>query len=119
MVDLPLVPYSYQELDIQRMVANEGTGIVATQVGGGKTLIAIETAKRLELQTVFVIAPKGTHKRAWEKTIIRQVPYAQVKYINSTKAGQEAYAELLTGIAGWYLISPEFLERCRGLHSRR
>ena len=108
MVDLPLVAYPYQELDIQNLVAKNGTGIVATQVGGGKTLIAIETAKRLELQTVFVIAPKGTHKRAWEKTIIRQIPNAEVRYINSSKSGQEAYISLKSGNAGWYLISPEF-----------
>lgn len=108
MVDQPLVPYDYQERDIKSLVAHNGTGIVATQVGGGKTLIAIETAKRLGLETVLVIAPKGTHKRAWEKTIVRQIPTAEVKYINSTKSGVQAFDELHKGVAGWYLISPEF-----------
>jgi len=69
-VDSPLVPYAYQESDIQKLIDNDGTGIVATQVGGGKTLIAIEVAKRLGTGVNLVIAPKGTHKRAWEKQFL-------------------------------------------------
>ena len=95
-IDSPLVPYPYQERDIQALVDSNGTGIVATQVGGGKTLIAVEVAKRLETGVNLVIAPKGTHKRAWEKTIKRQIPEAQVRYVNSTKAGKEAWLAYLT-----------------------
>lgn len=108
-----LKPYPYQELDIKNLIEHDGTGIVATQVGGGKTLIAIEVAKRLGTGTNFVIAPKGTHKRAWEQTIKRQIPSAVVKYINSTKAGKQAFVDLESGKAGWYIISPEFF---RGYH---
>lgn len=108
-----LKPYPYQELDIEKLIANNGTGIVATQVGGGKTLIAIEVAKRLGTATNLVIAPKGTHKRAWEQTIKRQIPNARVAYINSTKAGKEAFVAMERGDAGWYLISPEFF---RSIH---
>jgi SNF2 family DNA or RNA helicase len=104
----PLTPYPYQELDIEKLISNGGTGVVATQVGGGKTLIAIEVAKRLGTVTNFVIAPKGTHKRAWEQTILRQIPDASVKYVNSTKQGKQAFIELESGKAGWYIISPEF-----------
>jgi len=106
-----LKPYAYQERDIQRIIDNNGTGIVATQVGGGKTLIAIEVAKRIGTKTNLVIAPKGTHKRAWEKTILRQIPDATVRYINSTKAGEQAFYDLTTGVAGWYLIGPEFFRK--------
>ena len=55
-----LKPYDYQEKDIANIISNGGTGIVATQVGGGKTLIAIEVAKRLKLESILIIAPKGT-----------------------------------------------------------
>lgn len=109
----PLTPYPYQELDIEKLISNGGTGVVATQVGGGKTLIAIEVAKRLGTVTNFVIAPKGTHKRAWEQTILRQIPDASVKYVNSTKQGKQAFVDLEAGKAGWYIISPEFF---RGHH---
>lgn len=108
MTEQALTPYPYQQDDIERLVQNGGTGVIATQVGGGKTLTAIEVAKRLNLGTVLVIAPKGTHKRAWERTILRQIPAAEVKYINSTKSGVIAYQQLHANVAGWYLISPEF-----------
>lgn len=111
MVDSMLKPYAYQERDIQRIVENNGTGIVATQVGGGKTLIAIEVGKRLGTAVNLVIAPKGTHKRAWEKTIVRQIPDATVRYINSTADGKKAFADFHAGVAGWYLIGPEFFRK--------
>ena len=101
-------PYPFQERDIERLVANDGTGIVATQVGGGKTLIAVEVAKRLRTKVNFVIAPKGTHKRAWEKTILEQIPEAEVSYINSSEPGKKAFLSMQAGIPGWYLIGPEF-----------
>jgi len=107
----PLKPYAYQELDIKKLIENNGTGIVATQVGGGKTLIAIEVAKRMKTTTNFVIAPKGTHKRAWEQTILRQIPEARVSYINSSKEGKQAFVDLEKGKAGWYIISPEFFRK--------
>jgi SNF2 family DNA or RNA helicase len=107
----PLKPYAYQELDIKKLIENNGTGIVATQVGGGKTLIAIEVAKRMKTTTNFVIAPKGTHKRAWEQTILRQIPEARVRYINSSKEGKQAFVDLEKGKAGWYIISPEFFRK--------
>jgi SNF2 family DNA or RNA helicase len=70
--------------------------------------VAIEVAKGLGTAVNLVIAPKGTHKRAWEKTILRQIPDASVKYVNSSKKGKESFTQLESGVAGWYLISPEF-----------
>lgn len=110
-MDSPLIPYPYQERDIQQLVSTEGTGIVATQVGGGKTLIAIEVAKRLGTLSNLIIAPKGTHKRAWEKTILRQIPEATVRYINSTKDGEQSLVDLVADVPGWYLISPEYFRK--------
>lgn len=111
MAEEPLKPYPYQEKDIEFLVAQNGTGIVATQVGGGKTLIAIEVAKRLGTGSNLVIAPKGTHKRAWHRTIVRQIPTAEVRYINSTHSGIEAFEALERGDSGWYLVTPEFFRR--------
>lgn len=106
-----LKPYAYQADDIAKLVANGGTGIVATQVGGGKTLIAIETAKGINAKTVLVIAPKGTHKRAWIRTIEMQAPNAEVFRIDSSYMGRKAWSGLANGKAGWYLITPEFFRR--------
>jgi SNF2 family DNA or RNA helicase len=111
LVDSPLTPYPYQQRDIENLVGHDGTGIIATQVGGGKTLVAIEVAKELNTQSNFVIAPKGTHKRAWEKTIKRQIPNAEVKYVNSSKSGEQALLDLEKHKAGWYLVSPEYFRK--------
>lgn len=111
MVDSALVPYPYQQRDIEKLVSNDGTGVIATQVGGGKTLVAIEVAKRLGTLSNLIIAPKGTHKRAWEKTILRQVPGASVRHINSKKEGEKAFIDLQHKVAGWYLISPEYFRK--------
>lgn len=111
MVDAPLTPYAYQERDIQKIVEHDGTGIVATQVGGGKTLLAVEVARRLGTNVNLVIAPKGTHKRAWQKTILRQIPDAKIRYLNSTKQGREEFENLHQNVYGWYLISPELFRK--------
>lgn len=111
MVDLPLAPYPYQERDIDKLVAHEGTGVIATQVGGGKTLVAVEVAKRLGTLSNLIIAPKGTHKRAWQKTILRQIPNALVRTVNSKKDGEKAFVDLEHNVPGWYLISPEYFRK--------
>lgn len=108
---MKLTPYEYQLRDIDKLVANDGTGIVATQVGGGKTLIAVETAKRLGTKTNLVIAPKGTHKRAWERTIRMQIPEADIQWIDSSYLGRKSANNLAQGVPAWYIISPEFFRR--------
>jgi len=106
-----LTPYEYQQRDIDKLVANNGTGIVATQVGGGKTLIAVETARALNTKTNLVIAPKGTHKRAWERTIRMQIPSADIQWIDSSYMGRKSATKLTNNVPGWYLISPEFFRK--------
>jgi SNF2 family DNA or RNA helicase len=108
---MKLTPYEYQQRDIDKLVANNGTGIIATQVGGGKTLIAIETAKALGTKTNLVIAPKGTHKRAWERTIRMQIPEADIQWLDSSYMGRQSLNNLANNVPGWYIISPEFFRR--------
>lgn len=108
---MKLTPYEYQQKDIDKLVANNGTGIIATQVGGGKTLIAIETAKALGTKTNLVIAPKGTHKRAWERTIRMQIPDADIQWLDSSYMGRQSLNKLANNVPGWYIISPEFFRK--------
>jgi superfamily II DNA or RNA helicase len=108
---MTLTPYEYQQRDIDKLVANDGTGIIATQVGGGKTLIAIETAKVLNTKSNLVIAPKGTHKRAWERTIRMQIPDADIHWLDSSYMGRQSLNKLANNVPGWYLISPELFRR--------
>jgi SNF2 family DNA or RNA helicase len=108
---MKLTPYEYQKADIVKLVQNNGTGIVATQVGGGKTLIAIETAIALGCKTNLIIAPKGTHKRSWERTIRSQTDSADIRKLDSSYQGRKAFNDLAQGREGWYIISPEFFRR--------
>lgn len=106
-----LTPYAYQEADIDKILLAEGNAIIATQVGGGKTLVAVEVALRTNSKSVLIIAPKGTHERGWAKTIKRQSPNAQVMQLNSTYIGRKNLDKLARGEEGWYLISPEYFRR--------
>ena len=106
-----LKPYDYQELDIQSIIANNGNAIIATQVGGGKTLVAVEVALRMNHKVNLIIAPKGTHERGWKRTILRQDPEAEINMLNSSYQGRKALDRMSKGVKGWYLISPEFFRR--------
>lgn len=106
-----LTPYVYQAEDIAKIVNADGNAIVATQVGGGKTLIAVEVARALDSKVNMVIAPKGTHVSAWEKTIYRQLGDVPVRYLNSTKNGKQAFDALANKVSGWYIVSPEMFRK--------
>lgn len=106
-----LVPYPYQEVDIENIRAAGGTALVVSQVGGGKTLVAVEAARRLGVKSVLVIAPQGTHTRGWKRTIQRQISGATVKRLDSTIRGKAALAELQWDEPGWYICTPQWFAR--------
>lgn len=108
----PLTPYDWQEADIKSIIRDgKGSALVTTAVGGGKTLISVEVAKRMGHQTILVIAPPGTHKRSWMRTIARQHPGAKVARLDSTKRGLAALADLQWGVPGYYLCSAQWFVR--------
>jgi superfamily II DNA or RNA helicase len=80
----------------------------ASLMGTGKTLMGVESAIRLKAKTILIIGPLNTYWGWWD-TIQRQTDYASSIFkIDSTKSGQEAYANLTLGKAGWYFIGREF-----------
>lgn len=116
----PLKPYPYQKADIDRLVANGGSGLVVTEVGGGKTLVALETALKvlpksplgITQGTVMVIAPQGTHVHAWSKTLDRQTGGVQFfRRLETSKKGNEALADLKWGEPGFYICTPQWFAR--------
>ena len=108
----PLQPYPYQRADIDTLVAHEGTGLVVTEVGGGKTLVAVEVALRLGFNTVLVIAPQGTHKHAWQRTLDRQSRGKhEFRRVDSSKKGKAAMADLQWGEPGYYICTPQWFAR--------
>lgn len=105
----PLIPDKEQEEAIERMIAEPTRAALnASQYGTGKTLVTIEVAGRLGGKINLIAAPLFT-KYSWESSILRQYPDANVRHINSRKAGKEALEAMLSGEPGWYIIGREYL----------
>lgn len=81
----------------------------ASQMGVGKTLMAVESILRLGSKTVLIIGPLNTYW-GWYDTIMRQTEYSAtgLHKITSDKKGQEALANLTNGVSGWYFIGREY-----------
>lgn len=97
---------------VKRMV-NEPTkaALNASQYGTGKTVVSVEVARGIGASVCLVVAPLFT-KYSWEATIRGQLDLHEpddVRFINSTKSGQVALADMVSGVAGWYIIGREFL----------
>lgn len=80
-----------------------------SQMGVGKTLMAVESVLRLGSKTVLIIGPLNTYW-GWYDTIMRQTEYSAtgLHKITSDKKGQEVLDNLTNGVAGWYFIGREY-----------
>lgn len=108
----PLQPYPYQQADIDKLVEHDGTGLVVTEVGGGKTLVALMVALTLGVGTVLVIAPQGTHVHAWQRTLDRQTRGEKsFRRVDSSKKGKAALADLQWNEPGFYICTPQWFAR--------
>lgn len=106
----PLEPFAFQEHDIQKLVANNGTGLIAAGTGAGKTIVAVETIRRLGTKANLIVAPQGTHKRAWARTLVRQ-GLEPPRLLSGTKKGREAFEDLTWGVPGNYITTPQWFSR--------
>lgn len=99
-----------QQQAVDKMVAEPTRAALnASQYGTGKTLVTVEVAQAVAPTGVrLIVAPLFT-KHSWRSTIVRQYPGSTVSFINSTKAGKSAMADMLEGVSGWYIIGREYL----------
>lgn len=104
-------PYPWQEADIKAIVKNHGNAFIVTQVGGGKTLVATEAAKRLKFGTIMVIAPQGTHEFGWRRHVKAQYGEDLMRRIDSSVKGKAALADLQWQEPGWYICTPQWFAR--------
>lgn len=109
-----LTPFEWQQKDIADIVDQWGNGLIASDPGAGKTLEAVEIAKRIGALTVLIVAPLSTEE-SWRETVIEQELASEMKVINARKAGTIAYGELVSGVPGVYFIGHA---RFRGLDWR-
>lgn len=116
MIYEPLVPYDWQQADIDKCLASmsEDVGALITSApGAGKTLVATEVAKGLGAQVVLIVAPQGTHDGAWKRTIVRQglTTADRVHTLIGTAKGKKAFAALKWNIPGVYITTPQWFAR--------
>ena len=103
MTELTLKPEQRHLVDLA-VAEPTRAALVGDETGFGKTLSAVEIAKALAAKTVLVIAPLNT-KDSWTSTFTRQnFPHADLRQIDSSKAGKAAYADLLSGTPGVYFF---------------
>jgi hypothetical protein len=100
-------PYPFQRDDIDALLAADGRGFVMAEPGCGKTLIGVQVGLEGPFSTRLVIAPQGTHKRVWTRTILEQDPDAIVRRIDGSAKGKDAFDALQWGEPGWYLVTPQ------------
>lgn len=94
-----------QQEAVDRVLANpQGGCLDISDVGTGKTEMAIALAKGLKAKTKLVLCPPGVI-RQWRDRILKYYPEDRVVIIQSTKAGRENLNDLLKYREGWYLMS--------------
>lgn len=119
--------YDFQEADVRAFLEHDGTGAIAADTGAGKTLIMAETLARSGARTKFIIAPQGTHKKVWRRTIIGDYnddgvwedgrdPEARVRRIAGDADGKQAMSDLELGEPGYYLMTPQLFTRWKPEH---
>lgn len=102
----PLTPTPEQDADIEK-VAHEPTGaaLVASDTGTGKTLLAVEVARRRGAKVVLVVAPPNTRK-GWADTFTRQGFEHPFRVIDAKNLGN--FERLRQGEPGVYFVSRQF-----------
>jgi superfamily II DNA or RNA helicase len=99
-----------EQLEAVERMANEPTraALNASQYGTGKTVVCVELAERVaEGGVKLIVCPVHTWY-SWRSTVLAQYPDANVKIINSRKAGKEAMDDLLNLVPGWYIVGREY-----------
>lgn len=106
-----LTPTPEQERAIE-LIVNEPTraALNGSTMGAGKTLKAVEVAKRLDAKVILLIAPLGT-RLGWKVTFERQGVDLPFRWINSTKEGKQNFADWQWQMPGIYFVGVEYFVR--------
>lgn len=103
--------FGYQEEDVSRAISEGHKSIfLAYEQALGKTVTAVEFAKRTGVETIVIIGPLNT-RRSWEKTVKSQVPDAEFYYLenNASSFKKGGFAYLAEKKPGWYFIGWELM----------
>jgi len=106
-----ITPYPYQIQDEKELLAHDATGFIVAETGAGKTIAGTRVAHLSGVPTKLIIAPAGTHKKVWERTILEVDENARVQRIDGTDPGKRAMDDLEWKRPGYYLMTPQIFTR--------
>lgn len=98
-----------QQEDVDRIVSEPTrAALLGADLGYGKTVVATEVIRRLDPNTTLIVSPKGVVPN-WRKHAREMLPGVPFRHINSTVKGKQAYADLLAGVHGVYVVVRNFM----------
>lgn len=104
--------WPFQEADQEKLAANNYTGLLMIEPGGGKTVAAITAMVRAKARTVLIVAPDSTHDKAWREDAAEIEGAPEIRIAGKkNKAERAALADLEWGVTGWYIVTPQFFTR--------
>lgn len=104
-------PYPFQAADLLTLRANNYTGLLNIEPGGGKTASALFAAKDSGASRILIVAPDQTHRSAWQPTVEVILGQEARTLGNTGKDRKEALFDFEMGYSGVYLTSPQLLTR--------
>lgn len=114
MTDERLIPYTWQQADIDRAarsITPQAGALIVSSPGAGKTVVATEILVELQPEVTLIIAPPSTHISAWARTLKRQGFADGVKPLLGTKPGRANFEALRWGEPGVYITSAQWFTR--------
>lgn len=102
-----------QETSIQRMMWEMQHGTKSVLCGSnmdtGKTVQACELAIRLGFQRVLYVGVKDTFDQWKERLALQSDGAIELRRMDSSKAGQQAFADFRAGHAGHFFVGAQYL----------
>lgn len=99
-----------QDAAVQRIIIEDSGGVlVGSDLGTGKTVVAVEAAIVLAADGVVLVSAPLHTRYGWDDTLKRQTGYGrEFRWVNTkNKAGRAALEDLKWGVPGWYFIGRE------------
>jgi len=101
--------YDWQDADVTAAVEHpDKSAFFAWEMGLGKTLAAVEYARRIKAEQVIVVLPLNTRK-SWEKTVAAQIPGMPFYRLTNNKGEVASFMRLRSGERGFYVIGWELM----------
>lgn len=104
-------PHPFQQKDLATLRENNYTGLLAVEMGGGKTVSSLMAVKESGASSTLIIAPKSTHASAWGEDA-QMVLDQEVRVVdNKSKANRQALSDFEWGVPGLYAVTPQLFTR--------